>query len=185
MIFKLECKYHSPINLLIYCWQVWKFALAKKGPKSSVISAPVFPGSPGSWLRGVLSLAEFTHKGSKQQNCQMESLPSDVFSLSFGPFLPVISPLFFLKPLVKDSLQGLPCSFIPHILIFLGPGSVAPALLTAKKQKWIWQLIHEFLQSKIFFECGYSRHNIPGARKTAPSTLESLLAQRTPSRSRR
>lgn len=96
MIFKLECKYHSPINLLIYCWQVWKFALAKKGPKSSVISAPVFPGSPGSWPWGVLSLAEFTHKGSKQQNCQMESLPSHVFSL------------FFRAPF---SLSFLPCSF--------------------------------------------------------------------------
>lgn len=104
MIFKLECKYHSPINLLIYCWQVWKFALAKKGPKSSVISAPVFPGSAGSWLRGVLSLAEFTHKGSKQQNCQMESLPSDVFSLSFGP----LSPCHFSPVLSETPGEGLP-----------------------------------------------------------------------------
>lgn len=174
MIFKLECKYDSPINLLIYCWQVWKFALAQKGPKSSVISAPDFPGSPGSWLRGVLFLAEFTHKGSKQQNCQMESLPSDVFSLSFGP----LSPCHFSPVLSETPGEGVPAGaplFILHILIFLGPGSVAPDLLTTKKQKWIWQLINKFLQSKVFFECGYSRHNIPAARKVASSILESLL----------
>lgn len=156
---------------------MWKFALAVKGPKSSVISSLCFLRL--CWqlaVWGAFSGWVYTQGQHTAEWPNGELIPWFLHypfgACSFLSFLPSSSFPNHCVISVVPLFQVMPVFWFPFWQFYNLSHVLSP--LTSKKQKLILILIYGFIQSTNSIECDYSTHVILGARETASSTLKSL-----------